>query len=188
MKKTDWGFWLIFIAAGIFLLVIGLPRADAQTVKAPEKEPDEVIILPPEETPEPAYDVPLDAELQEYICTIADMHELSAPLVLAVIGTESNYDAGKIGDEGNAIGLMQVQPRWHRERMRTLGVSDLTDPRGNVLVGVSILADEIHKGGVEWGLTAYNAGEAHANFMAKTGQLSEYAETVMRLEQIIAGV
>lgn len=53
---------------------------------------------------------------------------------------------------------MQVQPRWHRERMERLGVTDLTDPYSNFLVGLDFLYELVGKYELEYALTAYNSG------------------------------
>lgn len=181
--------WLMIFAAALLLVVIAFPRpADGKTAppeEAEAAEPAEAIEVVAEEIPpqKPEYDIPLDMELQQYIITLAERYDLAPELVFAVIGTESNYNPNRTGDNGNSIGLMQIQPRWHQERMDRLDVDNLYNPFENVLVGIDLLAEEIRKGGVTWGLTAYNAGEDHANFMEQTGQVSEYAETVLKLAE-----
>lgn len=109
------------------------------------------------------------------------------PLVLAIIGQESNYDPAAIGDGGNSIGLMQIQPMHHQQRMDKLGVTDLLDPRQNVLVGIDLLAELLSENNnAEWAITAYNAGAGTADFNKKIGMRSEYAESVMILREDIA--
>ena len=130
-------------------------------------------------------DVPLEAELQEFIFGVAEDYGLDGKLVMAVIGIESNYKADEIGDSGNAYGLMQVHPSQHSDRMARLKISkeELLDPYANVVVGVDYLAECIEKGGLEWGLMAYNGGPTYANEMTKQGIITEYAETVIYLSK-----
>lgn len=181
-NKLDKVFFGIFItAATLLLVVIAFPRPAEAEGKTALAEAEPVAMTEPAASQEPEYDIPLDMELQQYIIDLAERYGLSPELVFAVIGTESNYKPNCTGDNGNSIGLMQIQPRWHQSRMDKLGVTDLSDPYQNIAVGVDLLAEEVHKGGVTWGLTAYNAGEAHADFMSQTGQVSEYAETVLKL-------
>ena len=134
------------------------------------------------------YDVPLDAGLENHIITLCDRENIDPALVMAVIGVESNYNAEAIGDNGRSYGLMQVQTEWHQARIERLKSPDMLNPYDNVTVGIDILAEKISKDkGIEWALMAYNGGNSHADMMQQTGQLSEYAETVIKLWQELKG-
>ena len=135
----------------------------------------------------PLESVPLDAELQEFIFGVAEDYGLEGELVMAVIGQESNYQHCALGDDGNAYGLMQVHPSQHGDRMERLKVSDLYDPYENVIVGVDYLAECIEEGGLEWGLHCYNGGAKYANALHEQGTISEYAEGVMMLAELLKG-
>lgn len=66
-------------------------------------------------------------------------HHVSPELLEAVIESES---AGvPTVQNGNCIGLMQVSSRWHAERMKKLGVTNLKDPESNILTGVDYLLE-----------------------------------------------
>ena len=79
-------------------------------------------------------------------------------LALSVIWNETRFQNIN-GDRGNSIGYMQVQPRWHQERMKRLGVTDLSDPLSNFRVGCDFLSELIEKyGNIEDALTCYNTG------------------------------
>ena len=108
---------------------------------------------------------------------------------MAVIGQESNYKHCVIGDDGEAYGLMQVHPSQHGDRMERMKISEdeLLDPYANVVVGVDYLAECIEEGGLVWGLMAYNGGASYANEMTKKGVISEYAESVMVLYELLKG-
>ena len=80
-------------------------------------------------------------------------------LALAVIEQETGF-RNLMGDGGESAGYMQVQEKWHRERMALLGGDDLTDPEGNFRVGCHFLRECIDKYGVERGLGYYNSGKA----------------------------
>ena len=134
------------------------------------------------------YDVPLDADLQNHIITLCERENIDPALVMALIGVESNYNAEAIGDNGRSYGLMQVQTEWHQARTERLKSHDMLNPYDNVTVGIDILAEKISKDkGIEWALMAYNGGNSHADMMQQTGQLSEYAETVIKLWQELKG-
>ncbi len=93
-----------------------------------------------------------------------------------MIERESNYKADAIGDNGNSLGLMQIQPKWNAERMERLGCVDLLDPFQNVTVGIDVLAELIDKDtDLYWVLMAYNGGQAYATKNMKNETYSDYA-------------
>ena len=149
--------------------------APSEPVEAPE----------PEIVPEVEYfDVPLDEDLQEYIFAVCDTYGVEPELIISMIYRESKYDAGAIGDGGKSLGLMQIQPRWHSERMAELGCDDLLNPYQNVEVGIDLMDELLNKrGSVEWALMAYNGGPSYANDMIKAGKVSEYARDVIAMAE-----
>lgn len=109
------------------------------------------------------YDTPLTEELEDYVVEVANSYGLPVEIVLGVIEVESNFNVNAVGDYGNSLGLMQIQPRWNKERMERLGVTDLLDAKQNILTGCDILADILSKGyGMEKALVIYNRGEQGA--------------------------
>lgn len=67
------------------------------------------------------FDVPLDRDLQDHIFKVCEDYGIDPAIVIAIIEKESTYRAYAIGDSGRSIGLMQIQPRWHKDRMKRLG-------------------------------------------------------------------
>ena len=161
-------------------LAFPAPQEAQAEIKLPEAEP----VAATEQAP--LYDVPLSANMQEHIRQLCDEYGVDMPLVLAIIGQESNYRPDAVGDNGNSLGLMQIQPRWHQSRMDKLGVTDLTAPYQNVTVGIDLLAELVGENkGIEWAVTAYNAGAAAADYNKAIGIRSEYVESVMMLREMI---
>ena len=110
------------------------------------------------------YDVPLTVELQLHIINECKKYNIEPTIVIAIIEQESNYDASAIGDNGDSLGLMQIQPMWHQERMERLGCLNLLDPYQNVTVGIDILAEILEEyKDIEKALVVYNAGPSKAN-------------------------
>ncbi len=170
-------FWiLIFTIATVFVMIAFKPLAEAEaeaTVSIPERV-------------EPIYDVPLEPKLQAYIKELCDNYNVDMSLVIAIIGQESNYNPAMVGDNGNSIGLMQIQPQHHQTRMDRLGVTDLLDPYQNVTVGINLLAELLaEEKGFEWAVTAYNAGTNAADYNQTIGITNEYAESVLMLREEI---
>lgn len=126
------------------------------------------------------FDVPLDHELQDHIFALCEEKCIDPAIIIAMIDKESKFDIDIIGDKGKSYGLMQIQPRWHKERMEELGVTDLLDPYQNVTVGIDILAELLESGkSLEWALMAYNGGHSYANRLEAEGRLSTYADYVL---------
>lgn len=150
-----------------------------------DNQPQAEEMAEPVEIQEPAqktWDVPLEAELQIFIADLCAKNHIAPELVLAVIGQESNYRADAIGDSGNSFGLMQIQKRYHLERMERLGVTDLLNPYENVAVGVDIIAEKLAKyDTVGEALTAYNAGDggAYKYYFSNGIYANDYAVQVM---------
>lgn len=168
--------WVFLFVVVTTFIAIGFPKpAEEKETQLPE--PIEVSQL---------YDVPLEPELQEHISQLCDDYNVDMPLVLAIIGQESNYNVHAIGDNGNSLGLMQIQPQYHQQRMDRLGVTDLLDPYQNVTVGIDLLAELMsEKKGTEWAATAYNAGTGTADYNKTIGTKTEYTESVMMLKEMI---
>lgn len=97
----------------------------------------------------------------EMIDDIATRCGVDPNIVKAIIKEESNGNPNAVGDGGESIGLMQIQPRWHREKMEELGIVNLYDPQENVILGCAILPDLYDKyGNYEDALSVYNSGNA----------------------------
>lgn len=126
---------------------------------------DEPLVVEESSADEPIYiyNVPLDVDLQLYIIETCSGYHVEPSVIVAMIERESTFRADAVGDGGNSFGLMQIQPRWHEERMERLGVTDLLDPRQNVLVGIDYLAELCNRYEcIGMALMAYNAGPTGA--------------------------
>jgi soluble lytic murein transglycosylase-like protein len=64
-------------------------------------------------------------------------------MVIAIIEHESSGQANV--SNGNCKGLMQIYEKYHMDRMKKLGVTDLYDPYSNMLVGCDYLAELFRK-------------------------------------------
>lgn len=179
MKRNLWTmtvvFWVLFIVA---TLLIFWPARAAEEVEHTEDRTetaqectDRAIEAEPEEDFENEYieaalyasgyfreDVPLDGDTQALLRAACEETGIPYELALAVIRQETEF-RNVTGDDGRSVGYMQVQRRWHEDRMARLGVTDLTDPYGNFRVGCDYLAELLGKYTLEEALTAYNSGK-----------------------------
>jgi soluble lytic murein transglycosylase-like protein len=134
----------------------------------------------PEATPRPEqlatvvarrYRVAQDAALEVVGAAFREgkRYGLDPMLILAVIAVESRFNPVAESEQG-AMGLMQVVPRFHPEKIAALGVSSVLLPDANIALGARILKDAIRRGGsdVATGLQLYNGAvddetQAYAN-------------------------
>jgi len=132
------------------------------------------------ETDKPEYfDVPLSHDIQDHIFEVCDEYGIAPALVVAMIAQESDFVASKSGDGGDSAGLLQVQQKWHQDRMDRLGCDNLLDPYQNITVAVDYIAElkEINPD-LYWVLMAYNGGFRYADERMASGEYSDYAVEV----------
>lgn len=123
-------------------------------------------IVEPEPEPEiDIYPVNLDADLQRYIIETCEEYMINPSIIIAMCFYESSFNVDAIGDNGEGMGLMGINPRWCWPEMEKLNCSDMKDPYQNVTVGIDIFAQKLAKynGNTEMALMSYNAGDAGAH-------------------------
>ena len=190
-----------FIAITIILPIIafatGAAFARTQSVKdeqrlaavdaymltvATEAEP---LVTDPEQPTEPVvtyHDIPLSHDVQDHIFAECEKHNIEPAIVVAMIYRESKFDTYALGDDGRSVGLMQIQAKWHLQRMIDLNCTDLFDPAQNVTVGIDFLAELYNKYGCDYGkaLTAYNRGSYQ-------GTVTDYAKEILNNAESVYG-
>lgn len=169
------GFALLIVVS-IFLLVSELSAQAKETETTPTV------------TEATFYEVPIDIDLLDHIQGLCVDYEIPVELALAVIETESSYQTDAVSPVG-AVGMMQVIPEYHEDRMNRLNCTDLFDPYQNVTVGMDFLSELIEKydGNLHKTLTAYNYGQKGANdkFFGQGTYQSEYSLKVLETTEKI---
>ena len=164
------------------------PIEEEPEVEVLEIEPIvEEIKEPTEVTSEPLAGKAL---YESYVDEICELYQNVPPSIIkAMIERESNWDPNCCSDGGESCGLMQIQPRWHADMMASLGVEDIFDPYGNILVGVNLFSGLLKEyPAVEWALMCYNAGPYYGTLNYRNGQISSYAASIIaRAEEIEGG-
>lgn len=119
-------------------------------------------------------------EYQEYAREIAQDYGLDANILIAMIEAESS-GRRKVVSSAGCIGLMQISPKWHADRMAELKVDDLEDAYGNILVGADYFTELYEKyEDIYTALMCYNEGEySGAVERAERGEYSKYAEKIV---------
>lgn len=152
---------IITLTLGI-MLVLGL-NAIATAIDNPE------VHTKPLSDPVPVAQL----ETNNHIDKMAKRYGLDSRIIKALIEEESGWLASAEGDNGKSIGLMQIQERWHKKRMKRLGVTDLYDPQQNITVGCDILSELLNKyGNYKDALSIYNSGNTYDG--------RQYAERIIK--------
>ena len=79
--------------------------------------------------------------IEEACITYGKQYGISPEFLEALIWQESRYIADVVSDDGNCIGLCQINQKCHKKRMKRLGVTDLTDERQNIAVACDYLSE-----------------------------------------------
>lgn len=117
-------------------------------------------------------------QVRSLVEEIAPRYGLDPSLVLALIKVESAFKANAVSPK-DARGLMQLLP----STAAMYGITELFDPRQNVLAGVKHLQDllVVFKGDVTLALAAYNAG---SGAVRRYGGVPPFAETQAYVKRI----
>lgn len=89
---------------------------------------------------------------------------------------ESRFVSDIESKDGSCIGICQINPKWHKDRMKRLGVTDLKDADQNIHVAADYLSElfEEFEGDVDYLLMAYNGDSRW-----KSGYVSKYAKEIL---------
>lgn len=152
---------------------------------APNEAENEVVEVSADVPTEPIetrkyFNVPLDQDVQDVIFEECEKADISPALVVAIIERESDFDPEAIGDGGRSVGLMQIQIKWHMQRMIDLGCEILTDPCQNVKVGINYLSElKTENSNIFWVLMSYNGGQAYANRKMADNEITDFASSII---------
>lgn len=109
---------------------------------------------------------------------IGNEYAICPELLEAIIEKESS--GSQYASNGGCMGLMQISEKWHKDRMQRLGVTDIFDVEGNILVGTDYLAElfeEYEDPGMV--LMVYNGDSRAESFGKGEAGLSSYASWIL---------
>lgn len=110
---------------------------------------------------------------QEACIEYGEQYGICPELIMAIIECESGGQSD--AENGSCKGLLQISVQWHTGRMERLGVTDIFDERGNILVGTDLLAELAEKyGDVAVALMAYHGEKNPAE-----KEISDYAQGIL---------
>ena len=111
---------------------------------------------------------------------IGTQYNMCPETIQAACFKESSFDSQ--AENGDCIGIMQVNSVWHVDRMEKLGVTDLYDIRSNMLVGVDYLYELIEQyEDISVALMKYNGDSRAEGLMDGSETVSEYADEILRI-------
>ena len=129
-------------------------------------------------------DTYLSEEIQELCVKYGDEYGICPELLMAIIESESSGNPK--AQNGHCKGLMQINEKYHTERMKTLGVTDIYGIDGNIHLGADYLAELFSENDdLYLVLMCYNMGPGKAQKLYEQGKYSRYALYVSeRTEQL----
>ena len=135
-------------------------------------------------------EVGLDRVTQDFVFVEAGEAGVDYELVLAIIINESRCDPNAIS-KTNDYGLMQINQINHEWLAEEYGLTDMLDPRQNIIAGITILSElSIYDDGTDAGLhkmlMAYNMGQTGASRVWANGTYrTAYSEAVLRIRDAL---
>lgn len=158
MKK-----WMIVFTVFVLVLIPGMP------VKAGQESA-------PNPIPVDAEDTWIAEEYRQYCREIGQLYNICPELLMAMIEQESSGNP-EVVSKGGDTGLLQVNAKWHGDRMKKLGVTDLTDAYSNILVAADYLHQLFEENGDDLYLVLmkYNMKHSRAEELFAAGIYSDYA-------------
>jgi len=119
----------------------------------------------------------ITATAYEACVNVGKQYHIAPEFLMAIVEIES---AGKANaTNGTCKGLMQINAKYHADRMRKLGVTDLYDAESNILVGADYLVELMEQyEDVAYVLDRYN-GNSNADYNYHHGIVSDYADRVL---------
>lgn len=154
MNKQIWTMILLAVLLGIAFGALHAKSVSEKKASIIHSEPTHVIeMTESNEMPlsadvkviHKAEDPDIPDEIEEACITYGKHYGISPEFLEALIWQESRYISDVVSDDGSCIGLCQINQNCHKKRMKSLGVTDLTDPRQNIAVACDYLAELFQK-------------------------------------------
>lgn len=151
---------------------------ETETPEARAEEITEPAYIPSTEAAEGCIS---EAELIAITEEVGAMYDICPELLQALVERESTFYIN--ATNGNCKGLAQISVKWHTDRMERLGVEDIYEPYGNILVAADYLRelfDEREDDDVYYVLMRYNMAIDTANSLYAAGEITDYARSIVK--------
>lgn len=139
-----------------------------------------ITMIAAKETTVWAEPIEVPGNVKQISVELGKQYNICPEMIQATCYKESSFDPR--AENGSCIGIMQVNPEWHVDRMARLGVADLYDTRSCMLVGVDYLYELILQyEDVSVALMKYNGDSSAEGLLDGSGDVSEYADEILRI-------
>ena len=155
---------------------------EVQPMKSKKKKKKKIVIEKVDEYPD-IEDTFIDKQYVEFCEVAGRIYNVSPEIMEAMIEKESRGNASAVNSSG-CKGLCQVSERWHKKRMKKLGVTDLLDPYSNILVATDYLAELCDDTGDMYMALAYYGGWVNKNGTLKKNADSYISSLMKRAEDL----
>lgn len=121
-------------------------------------------------------------EVYELALKVSEEYPICPELLTAMAFYESSYNP--MAKNGSCMGLMQISEKWHKDRMKRLGVDYIYDPLGNM----RLAADYIMELEELWDdiaivLMVYNGDTTAQRAYDGEADISAYATKILKLSE-----
>ena len=121
----------------------------------------------------------IPAEIEEVCKRYGKEYNICPEVLEAICWVESNCIAEISNASGTCHGLAQINAGSHRKRMSRLGVNDLFDIEGNILVACDYLSELLQEHDLESSLCLYNGVNSDStSYSRKVLKIAHYLEVV----------
>ena len=143
-----------YIAAAVLIVSLVIPALNVEAAASTKTISEELLI--------------------EYTEEIGQQYGICPELLQAMAERESSLRI--YATNGTCKGLMQISEKWHRDRMERLGVTDIYDAYGNILLAADYLVELAEENDdLYYILMRYNMKKSTADRLYEAGEYSAYA-------------
>ena len=143
------------------------------------------LALTPAITASAKYDAEIDApdDVKEICEKYGAEYDICPELLEAICWNESRYTANITA--GTCKGIMQINEPEHKDRLKTLGVTDIYDMDSNIHTGADYLAELFKSYEDPAVVLAYYHGEKNVIARTKKGQFSGYVKRILEKSEML---
>lgn len=132
--------------------------------------------------PSYAYEKLTKSEVMSIADKIGEEYHICPEFLVSIDFKESSYNP--YTEYEGCVGLMQICPSWHKERMKRLGVKDLMDPYDNMLVAADYLMELFKEyEDVCMVLEVYNGDSRADSYWNGNAGFSEYEIDIIEMSE-----
>lgn len=155
-------------------------RVEAKAVLVSTEETRQELLINDAQYTLEVYQVEVPEDIREYCEKAGAEFNICPELLEAICWKESRFVADV--ESKGCSGLMQISVKWHKKRMKELGVTNIYDPEGNIRVGASYLVDLFakHDGDLDKVLKEYN-GDTSKGVSTYALEIMEVSEALERV-------